>query len=238
MTGWSTVYGFLDGFATNSLYHALVTTDEERYLAWVLACVVPFSRTPPENPEADPSKVPATATVAIREGLKSPNKVLRVVRCAVKHREQIVELKDVVLGGSARKNERDLFGLAIRSWEGSKSHWCLQVLFAILDDVMTRARVAGGKMSDSALKEVTNDWKAFVDHIQQLDLMDVPQLKPLVDGRLLMQSLGLKPGAWMSPAIEICMAWQLRNPQATDPAGALEEVRNRKEELGIAKLLK
>lgn len=240
LMGWSTAYEFLDGLATttDSLYNLLVTSDEERYLAWVLACIVPFSRTPTTNPNVNPRKVPATATVVAREGIKAPNKVSDVVKGAVKNREQIVELKDVVLGGTERKNERDLFGMAIRRWDSSGSHWRLQVLFAVLDDVMTRAQAAGGKISASALKEVTDNWQAFVDHLQQLELMDVPQLKPLVDGRILMQSFGIKAGKWMAPAMEICMAWQLRNPQAADPAGALDEVRKRKEELGIAQLLK
>lgn len=87
------------------------------------------------------------------------------------------------------------------------------------------------------LKEITDSWQAFVDHLQHLDLMEAPSIKPLVDGRQLLQSLGIKAGKWMAPAMEICMAWQLRNPQATDPAGALEEVRQHKEELGIAGLL-
>lgn len=64
--------------------------------------------------------------------------------------------------------------------------------------------------------------------------MDAPSLKPLVDGRTLLQALGIKkPGKWMSPALNICMTWQLRHPEKTDPAGAIEEVRHYKEKLGI-----
>lgn len=88
------------------------------------------------------------------------------------------------------------------------------------------------------LKEVEDNWRAFVNHLQQLDLTEAPHLKPLVDGRKLMQSFGIKGGKWMAPAMEICMAWQLRNPQSMDPEGALDEVRQHKEELGIADLLK
>lgn len=264
LTGWSTAYELLDGLATNPLYKVLVTSDEERYLAWLLACIVPFSRTPPANPKINPRKVPAPATTAAREGIKTPNKVADVIKAAVRNREEIVQLRDDVLGGTERSKARDVFGMAIRRWDSQGSHWRLQVLFAVLDDVMSRAKAADRQITpagesprihycympkihrdesfladqtSAVLQDVTDNWQAFVSHLQQLDLMEAPDIKPLVDGRKLMESLGIKGGKWMAPAIEICMAWQLRNPQSTDPAGALDEVRQRKEELGIAKLL-
>jgi hypothetical protein len=45
--------------------------------------------------------------------------------------------------------------------------------------------------------------------------------------------LGVKPGKWTGAALDVALAWQLRNPGVEDPAGAIEEVRRRKEELGI-----
>ena len=35
----------------------------------------------------------------------------------------------------------------------------------------------------------------------------------------------MRPGPWMKDALDVVMAWQLRNPDITDPAGAVEEVR-------------
>lgn len=150
----------------------------------------------------------------------------------MKHRGEIVELKDVICGGDARMNERDRLGMAIRRWEAQGKHWRLQVLFAVLDDVMTRAQSGGSGGEDPT--EAEEHWRVFVEHLAKLDLMDAPSIKPLMDGRKLSQALGLKPGKWMAAALDVCMAWQLRNPEATDPAGAVEEVRRRKEELGIA----
>jgi len=44
--------------------------------------------------------------------------------------------------------------------------------------------------------------------------------------------MNLKPGPWMKDALEVVMAWQLRNPDTTDPAQAIEEVKKiRKGEL-------
>lgn len=82
-------------------------------------------------------------------------------------------------------------------------------------------------------EELLASWVAFLDHLAKLDVYDAPSLKRLLDGRQLAQALGTKPGKWTGQALDICVAWQLRNPGETDPAGAIEEVRKRREELGI-----
>lgn len=259
LTGWRTAYEFLNTLATYPLYEKLVTSDEERYFGWVLACIVPFTRAPGQDLSANLRKTPPAATLAAREGIKAPNKVSELITAAVKHREEIVGLRDMVCSGDERMNERDRFGMAIRRWEAQGKHWRLQVLFAMLDDVMVRAqsapeqgRASGGSdatehpatavdawaASSDAFDRAQSSWRALVDHLEKLDLMDVASAKPLIDGRALSQALGIKPDKWMAPAMNVCMAWQLRNPGETDPAGAVEEVRRRKDELGIAQLLK
>lgn len=79
-----------------------------------------------------------------------------------------------------------------------------------------------------------SNWQTFLDHLVELDVLDAPSMKRLLDGRCLAQALGIKPGKWTGKALEVCMAWQLRHPGETDPAGAIEEVRQRREELGIS----
>ena len=86
---------------------------------------------------------------------------------------------------------------------------------------------------DRTEESFLREWQAFLDHLGTLDVLEAPSLKRLIDGTQLAKALGAKPGRWMAPALEICIAWQLRHPDATDPAGAVEEVRARKEELGI-----
>lgn len=248
LEGWSATYGFLHDSASHieSFYDVLVTSDEARYYAWVLACVAPFARLP-TSPSANPKKQPPLATVAVRVGIKAPGKLSDLVTAAVRHREEICELKSKVCSSDASTIGRDRLGMAIRGWEAKGGYWRLQVLFAILYDVMVQQAAspelcATSHTSDNASKsqeastlgDVQRDWKAFLDQLQTLDLMDAPSMKPLVDGRRLMQALDLKkPGKWMSRALDICIAWQLRNPGESDPAGAIEEVRQRKEELGI-----
>lgn len=81
-------------------------------------------------------------------------------------------------------------------------------------------------------------WKSFLDHLADLDVMDAPSLRRLVDGRMLAKELGVRPGKWMGQALDVCVAWQLRHPDETDPTGAIDEVRRRAGELGIGGMMR
>lgn len=237
LTGWNTTYEFLHDLSSHALYSMLITSDEEKYLAWVLVCLVPFARVPGQVSRSENlKKNRPLATQAGREGIKAPNKVSELVTAAWLHLDEIFDLKNLVCSQNKRMNERDYIGMAIRRWDAQGKHWRLQVLFAMLDDVMTRSKE--GPQTASTLAEIRSEWQVFVDQTQKLDLMDAPSIQPLVDGRMLSKAFNLKPGRWLSPALDVCMAWQLRNPHETDPAGAVDEVRQRQEELGIAQLLK
>jgi len=76
-------------------------------------------------------------------------------------------------------------------------------------------------------------YASWLSELQSLDLLDVDHLKPLVNGNQLSQALGVKSGPWMKKALDIAMDWQLRNPDETDPAGGIAEVKERKKELGL-----
>ncbi|KAJ4419009.1 CCA tRNA nucleotidyltransferase, mitochondrial [Gnomoniopsis sp. IMI 355080] len=236
LAGWKTTCQFMHDLGAHGLYNELVTSDEEKYLAWVLVCVVPFARAPGQVSRSENlKKNRPLATQAAREGIKAPNKVSDLVTASWLHLEEIAEMKNLVCSENERMNERDYFGMAIRRWDAQGKHWRLQVLFAMLDDVMTKSK--GTPPDASTLAEIRSSWQVFMDQIQKLDLMSAPSIQPLVDGRMLSKAFDIKPGKWLSPALDVCMAWQLRNPQESDPAGAVEEVRRRKEDLGIAQLL-
>ncbi|KAK8042912.1 hypothetical protein PG994_013395 [Apiospora phragmitis] len=222
ISNWRTVYECLDRLrearTPGSIYDVLVHTKEAAYFSWVLAAVVPwapFSQTAPTS-----KKTPPYATLAAREGIKAPNKVCEVITAAEKHRPYIMALKKAVCANDSYIHERDRFGMAIRQWEARGGQWRLQVLSAETRDTGKEERFLQG-------------WQLFLDHLQELDVMEAPLLKRIIDGTQLAKALSVKPGRWMAEALDVCVAWQLRNPKATDPAGAVAEVRSKAVQLGI-----
>ncbi|CAK7218440.1 CCA tRNA nucleotidyltransferase, mitochondrial [Sporothrix curviconia] len=262
LAGWAAVYECLhvlaDTRTPGSLHDILVRTEEAEYFSWVLAAIVPWAQVAPPPPPPPPpppstkgknkgnagnlpSKPPPPPIVlALREGIRAPNKLSDVVNGAYKHRDEILGLKQAVLDKREPDiHERDRFGMAIRSWESRGSNWRLQMLFALLYEVLVIAQAtAPAPPTPAQMESLLRDWQTFLDHLETLDVMDAPHMKRLLDGKQVAAALGIKPGKWMTVAMDMCMAWQLRNPDETDPAGAIEEVRQRKDEVGIAEQLK
>lgn len=58
-------------------------------------------------------------------------------------------------------------------------------------------------------------------------------MKPILTGKQICDALATKPGPWMKDALDIAFAWQLRNPDETSPEGCMEEIVQRKNELGM-----
>jgi hypothetical protein len=235
-TTWKTAYECLEQLEANktpgSIYDLLVTSEEARYYAWSLTTLTPWEQLPDDPPLKPGKPAPPLPTQAAREGFKAPNKLCDVVTAAHRHRPAILALRDVVRGQQEGLNERDRFGMDIREWDARGGNWRLQVLYTILVDVAERVKVAD-KGGSYAWDDVLAEWQKFLDHLVELDVMNVPTIKRLVDGKILSKALGVNPGRWTGPALDVALAWQLRNPGVEDPAGGIEEVRKRREELGI-----
>jgi len=73
---------------------------------------------------------------------------------------------------------------------------------------------------------ILDEWSAFLYHIKDLGLLDAYDLRPVIDGKALSSALGLRPGPWMREALDVVMAWQLRDPSAATVEGAIEQVKN------------
>ncbi|KAG7287795.1 hypothetical protein NEMBOFW57_007310 [Staphylotrichum longicolle] len=232
---WRTAYECLEQLEANktpgSIYDLLVTSEEARYYAWSLATLTPWEQLP-DDPPVKPGKAALPLpTQAAREGFKAPNKLCDVITAAHRHRPSILGFRDMVRENRPGVNERDRFGMAIREWDARGGNWRLQVLFAILVDV--QEQIGASKGGASAQEAVLAQWQRLLDHLVELDVMDAPTIKRLVDGKILAKALGVNPGRWTGPALEVALAWQFRNPGVEDPTGAIEEVRRRREELGI-----
>lgn len=77
------------------------------------------------------------------------------------------------------------------------------------------------------------DYALWLSELQDLDLLDIYLLKPLVDGSEISAALGTKSGPWLKRALEVSIEWQLRNPNQTEKGACMEEIKRRKIELGL-----
>jgi tRNA nucleotidyltransferase (CCA-adding enzyme) len=73
-------------------------------------------------------------------------------------------------------------------------------------------------------------YTAFLDQLTKHNILDVDTFKPLLKGTDLAKALGTKPGPWMKDALDVVMAWQLRNPESSDADAAIEAVRASREQ--------
>ncbi|KAF6808623.1 poly A polymerase head domain-containing protein [Colletotrichum musicola] len=229
---WKRAYECLERLASRSvsgsIYDTLIRSDEDNYFAWVLAAVTPYAQVEAEVPAPKGKGLLPLTTLVTREGIKAPNKLCDVITAAHRHRHEITALKQSACAKEPRAAERDTVGMAIRKWDTRGGHWRLQVMFALLVDSMKEEF-----QSEADSTQFCMGWQAFLHHLADLDLMEAPSLKKLVDGRLLVKELGVRPGKWMGEALDLCIAWQLRHPDETDPSGAIAEVRRQSKNLGI-----
>ncbi|KAI0021576.1 hypothetical protein F4780DRAFT_770086 [Xylariomycetidae sp. FL0641] len=246
ISNWPRVYDCLEFLRINktpgSIYDTLVRTEgrteeeEAAYFAWVLAALAPFEDIQQLIPTKGSKSPLPLKTLAAREGIKAPHKLRQLVAASYDNRKDILFLKHAVCQKACFIGERDRFGMAIRRWDMRAGHWRLQVLSAILVDAMRSCDanpLTPNTPTAASNDAFLHDWQQFLDHLIELDVMDAPNLKRIIDGTELAKALGVKPGRWMAPALDVCAAWQFRHPGATDPAEAIEEVRRKKDELGI-----
>ncbi|ATZ55574.1 Bccca1 [Botrytis cinerea B05.10] len=230
-SSWRIVYDCLKEMTLNetpdSIYKSLVRSDDAKYLAWILAALAPWTAIPPAQAAKPGGKTPPPyGALVAREGLKAESKLCNMVAGAFKQYAEITELKDAIKRNDSYVHERDTVGMMIRKWESHGGQWKLQVLFALLVESLKLE-------SSEEYRTLFSEWQKFIDHLKDLDVMEAPAIRGIVDGKILSKALGVKPGIWMAPALNVCMEWQLRNPDSTDTEAAIEEVRKRKEELNI-----
>lgn len=242
---WPVAYNGLDDIlqtqTPGSIAATLIHTDEYKWIAWNLAAISPWMRE--QDPPGTKKKANALPPVGVvaREGYKAANKLTDIMAAAHRHLDEILSFKQAVLDGADYIRERDRFGMAIRRWDAQGGSWRLQVLAALLTEALKRLAVwphdavEGSSTGEASTKRdaFVAEWQRFLDHLVEIDVMDAPSLKRLLDGRDLAKALGVKPGRWTGQALDVCVAWQLRNPDETDPAPAIEEVKKKRQELGI-----
>ncbi|XPS76761.1 CCA tRNA nucleotidyltransferase [Ascochyta lentis] len=204
----------------------LVRNADEQYLAWICATMIPWADAP-TVPHQKPLQRPYfSAYLVAREGFKAPNKVCDVVAASLSNSGEIRSLVAQCARGLQRPDTinptsdataRDTLGMAIRRWG---STWRTQVLFNLIYEVV---------LGNTSQEQLLRSYSSFLSHLAKLEILDADTFKPLLKGTDLAKALSTKPGPWMKDALDVVMAWQLRNPSATDPAEAIEAVKKARE---------
>lgn len=230
-SGWSNAYNclqeLLENDAPKSLRQQLVNGEKETSISWLLACLAPLAQVPLPDLTVGVKQLDPYITHVTRQGIKQDNKICALITGSARHREEIQRLKDSFVAGESYSSSRDKVGMAIRRWQERGGQWKLQVVFSILVEAMQR-----GSSTNKRIKLLA-EWQTFVDQIEELGLFDAASRRPIIDGKLLQQQLGVKSGKWMKDALDVCMAWQFRNPSNESLDGPISEVRSRHRELGI-----
>jgi tRNA nucleotidyltransferase (CCA-adding enzyme) len=233
-TNWSLAYNCLRTLESNktpgSIYQTFVRSDDARYALWMLAALAPWSSLP--NPKKTGSKtLPLFGTRVAQEGVKANSKVCAHVDGAFKNYADITDLKNAVTLERPFINDRDIVGMNIRKWDADGGNWRIQALFALLVEAMSHSTSSG-----AGIDALLSGWQALIDHLEKMDIMDAPLEKPLINGKILMREINAARGPWIKAALDICMAWQLRNPDSRGPESvkaAISEVKKRSKELDI-----
>ena len=115
-----------------TLSRLLIRDARERFLAWILVCLVPWARQSPKAPtKATTKKQPSPAYLAAREGIKADNKICKVVESSIDHLHRVIDLKNATARSGNVSPE--IHGQAIRAWG---SEWRSVVMYALLTEVM------------------------------------------------------------------------------------------------------
>ena len=231
---YNTLLAILQGTTETSPEHPdlrilgsnLLRDDYEIFLAWMLVCFVPWAREMPKIAQkSSAKKKQLPAFLAAREGVKADNKLCKVVDAAASHLQEVINLKNSIKtqqdpGDLAPKEERvpvarQVHGRALRAWG---SDWRSVIVFALLTE-------ATDLQDPVDIRSLLGDYADWMNTLSSLDLLDVDKLAPLVKGDQLCKALGnVKSGPWLREALDMAMDWQLRNPEGTDPSGAIAEV--------------
>lgn len=138
----------------------------------------------------------------IKEGLKFSLKEAETVSLLVNTSDEFKKGMKQALNPDAYK--RSDLGLLMRKY-GDK--WDLVFLFNLIKALFNS--------SSNGAFEIVDHYMKFYNLIKLVNLENVSQLKPIIDGKSLLKELALKPGPWMKSVNDEILIWQLEHPKGT-----------------------
>lgn len=238
----------------NILKTLLLRDTAETYHAWVLCAMVPWARASMASAEETGAKMPQSrAYLAARRGIMADNKISDLVAVSVRHLDDVINVKDESIAGlqptelpqkrtfdTSNLDSRVKQGNAVRRWG---SQWRSIVTYALLVQVSENqdsSESVGVLTSDIPLmvvegsNKILEGYARWLKELEAQDLLDIYDMKPLLNGGDLAKTLGEKPGKLIGQAIEVVIQWQLRNPGRNEPEEAKAEVRGWRESMNHA----
>lgn len=143
---WSTVINFVQDILSSKHGELMIRDADEKYLAWMLAAVVPY-RDAPCPPRIEGKKAPPpVATTVTREGIKATNHVCQVITSSVTYQSEISMMASDCAGRNPPS--REVVGMAIRQWGPI---WRSLAVYSLLVNVVEEPSVAKCKLNSHIL---------------------------------------------------------------------------------------
>ncbi|KAH0590244.1 tRNA nucleotidyltransferase, mitochondrial [Termitomyces sp. J132] len=96
------------------------------------------------------------------------------------------------------------------------SHWATSLLFSLIQELVPLYDLENDTLDVETATNVVETYNTFITKIEELDLPCTVEARPILDGREVVQALGVsKPGVWMGKTMAALLEWQLGNPGAT-----------------------
>lgn len=129
----------------------LLRDPEDRYVAWMMSCFVPWARI--QTPTFNSKNPTHFAAVAAREGIKADNKLTKIIKDAVLELESVIKMKDSVVSWTKsstlppemrdQSSIREIQGQTIRHWG---PRWRSIAIYALLVQ-LSEVRDESGKFT-------------------------------------------------------------------------------------------
>ncbi|KAH8696710.1 ATP :tRNA-specific tRNA nucleotidyltransferase [Talaromyces proteolyticus] len=224
---WHLVYDAFDKIArpsetsddisqrTKHVHDILIRDENDTYHAWLVAAFAPWALVPARETKFKSEKPPVIVRAAevARDNLRSENKVVSLLKDSVSHFEEMRIFKNNLISNAipgTAPEVRQHVGLTIRSW---RKDWRMIAVMALLQEIM-----AGAEFSTVIL-----EYDRFLSYLETENLLDVTDLRPIVNGNEISAALGVRSGRWLSAALEMMIEWQLLHPEITEKEKALQE---------------
>ncbi|EAU92989.2 transfer RNA nucleotidyltransferase [Coprinopsis cinerea okayama7 len=93
-------------------------------------------------------------------------------------------------------------------------HWSSSFLFSLVTEMGELYDLNADKLDVDRASALVERYNQFATLVEELELYDAGEMRPLLDGREVSTALGAKKGGpWLAEALSKVVEWQLDNPQ-------------------------